>query len=326
MADLLSSAFANFVGNRKASVTLQQQQQRLAPPPVLTPSQQLPPPQKKLRYAPSIPLSSPVSIHSTASPYPIPSSPPSPSTSLISQPTTDPLRYSYSYPTLQQQQQTNNNYFIPITETRKRSYNQIDYVEPSSSNVNSSSQPIPNQPIINSIPKSYEIPTSSIKTHNQIENVIETPVVNKQIPCPHCNLILPSEKALQQHKMKSHERPFGCKITGCYASFSKQNHLSRHIRIVHNKERPFACMEPGCGSRFGSKSHLGDHTRAVHMRLRNFKCTKCNASWSKRFNLEKHYRIRHLGEKPFKCALCHLSFGTRSHVTRHEIKVHKKQS
>lgn len=141
--------------------------------------------------------------------------------------------------------------------------------------------------------------------------------------CGHCSKSFQSDFALKQHK-RIHGRPFACMVSGCIASFSKANHLSRHIRIVHNKERPFACTEIGCGARFGSKSHLSDHTRAVHMRLRNFKCTMCDASWSKRFNLEKHIRIRHYGEKPFRCSFCYMHFGTRSHVTRHELKVHKR--
>lgn len=146
-----------------------------------------------------------------------------------------------------------------------------------------------------------------------------------QLTCNVCKGKFENEQVLREHK-RGHGRPFACIRPGCSASFSKANHLSRHVRIVHNKERPFACDEEGCGARFGSKSHLGDHTRAVHMRLRTFKCHMCDASWSKRFNLEKHIRIRHYGEKPFRCTLCRMSFGTRSHVTRHEIKVHKKHS
>lgn len=141
--------------------------------------------------------------------------------------------------------------------------------------------------------------------------------------CNLCGTRKTSKEELKLHK-REHGRPFACSAPDCTASFSKANHLSRHVRIVHNKERPFACDEPGCGSRFGSKSHLGDHKSAVHMRLRNFKCRICNASWSKRFNLEKHIRICHLREKPFRCALCRMPFGTRSHVTRHELKVHKR--
>lgn len=143
--------------------------------------------------------------------------------------------------------------------------------------------------------------------------------------CTQCKMVFHTSAELRAHRQTAHARPFGCMVSGCAATFSKANHLSRHVRIVHNKERPFACTVPGCGSKFGSKSHLGDHTRAVHMRLRTFKCTLCNASWSKRFNLQKHIRIRHLGEKPYRCSLCAMSFGTLSHVTRHEATVHKKK-
>lgn len=118
-------------------------------------------------------------------------------------------------------------------------------------------------------------------------------------------------------------RPYKCRIAGCTSLFGKANHLSRHIRIVHNKERPFRCEEAQCGSRFGSRSHLVDHVNAVHKRLRNFRCERCNAAFSKSFNLAKHKRLMHTKvAKTHRCLHCELSFGTRSHLTRHATKVH----
>lgn len=87
-------------------------------------------------------------------------------------------------------------------------------------------------------------------------------------------------------------RPYKCSVPGCTSLFGKANHLSRHIRIVHNKERPFRCEFSECNSRFGSRSHLVDHVNAVHKRLRNFRCERCNAAFSKSFNLAKYVRTR----------------------------------
>ena len=118
-------------------------------------------------------------------------------------------------------------------------------------------------------------------------------------------------------------RPYKCTVPGCTSLFGKANHLSRHIRIVHNKERPFACDRPDCTSRFGSRSHLVDHVNAVHKRLRNFRCEKCDAAFSKSFNLAKHKRLMHTKvAKNHRCQHCDLSFGTRSHLTRHITKAH----
>ncbi len=119
------------------------------------------------------------------------------------------------------------------------------------------------------------------------------------------------------------QRPYKCTVPGCTSLFGKANHLSRHIRIVHNKERPFACDRPDCNSRFGSRSHLVDHVNAVHKRLRNFRCDRCDAAFSKSFNLAKHKRLMHTKvAKNHRCQHCDLSFGTRSHLTRHVTKVH----
>lgn len=137
-------------------------------------------------------------------------------------------------------------------------------------------------------------------------------------------------------KMKSSSmgipaRPYKCTIPGCTSLFGKANHLSRHVRIVHNKERPFKCDRGNCVSRFGSRSHLVDHVNAVHKRLRNFRCERCNAAFSKSFNLAKHKRLMHNTSitKSHRCTYdpdtCDLAFGTRSHLTRHISKVHKQQ-
>lgn len=368
MSEYLGSAFASFVGNRKAypppSQPLQPHDQQssslpfaplplpqasqttpaslpslTSPSPACSPSE--PRPSKRLRYSQGptvlipdtlapVPLISPVSILAPATSTPAAPFNPARSTQLCPRPThlhsSSHCPLPLSHP-LDESPPANSLTKFPAPQPSPVCIPQHSTAPAGAAAAQSLSQH-------RSLKRSRDAP-SAIFTSRSESSLPATPTQHLVKPksaseppqkhiCNHCESHFHDQDELFEHTKLVHQRPFACKVAGCTACFSKQNHLSRHVRIVHNKERPFACMEPGCGSRFGSKSHLGDHTRAVHMRLRNFKCGICDASWSKRFNLEKHIRIRHYGEKPFKCPTCSLSFGTRSHVTRHELKVHRR--
>lgn len=339
--DLLGSAFASFLGHRRVACNPTSNEQQIdlnqtnvqsfseqASPQIPTPTpttinplvnfpslcsdETFPPPLKRLRYASS---SDTATVHVNTNHYdqlPTVLSPNSilPPPSLLQQ--LDNSLVSYTTPS------SSND-----TTIQQRPYpSPFEKVHPATNNASPSHK----RKISYSTIFSPPLIVSTLLDSDSYPNggsLLTGP--SNSISCSQCDKTFSNEEDLKAHQ-KAHVRPFSCRVQGCKASFSKANHLSRHIRIVHNKERPFGCTVPGCSSRFGSKSHLGDHTRAVHMRLRTFKCDICNASWSKRFNLQKHIRIRHLGEKPYRCATCNMSFGTLSHVTRHEATVHKKDA
>ena len=324
MSDLMASAFATFLDHRRKKYPYHHNHQNQTPTSTPTLSQSthhvlhppLHPPLHLKRQRSSIHLNHPLNQTSPIflTPLPLPS--------------------DHSNSAALECKSNTNNEHLQLTHTN---HSPRPVVPPHHSASNQQSSPnhiTPNYvrgPMIGGIPllnySNHSIthprnstPANKLPLHPCTDRISKPPITNPTISLYTLSLL---KETSRQKPKSTTPRPFACHQKGCSASFIKQNHLSRHIRIVHNKERPYHCTEQGCGSRFGSKSHLADHTRAVHMRIKLFKCDMCNASWSKRFNLKKHIRVRHLGEKPYRCQHCHLSFGTRSHASRHELKVHK---
>lgn len=62
-------------------------------------------------------------------------------------------------------------------------------------------------------------------------------------------------------------------------------HLKSHIGI-----RPFKCNEPTCNKSFSRKEHLLRHVSS-HTGRKEFECNVCHKMFSRKDNLNKHRRI-----------------------------------
>eukprot|EP00179_Madagascaria_erythrocladioides_P005106 CAMPEP_0198309548 /NCGR_PEP_ID=MMETSP1450-20131203/1913_1 /TAXON_ID=753684 ORGANISM="Madagascaria erythrocladiodes, Strain CCMP3234" /NCGR_SAMPLE_ID=MMETSP1450 /ASSEMBLY_ACC=CAM_ASM_001115 /LENGTH=404 /DNA_ID=CAMNT_0044012311 /DNA_START=64 /DNA_END=1278 /DNA_ORIENTATION=- len=76
------------------------------------------------------------------------------------------------------------------------------------------------------------------------------------------------------------------KCPHCEKTYTKTNHLTRHIATAHKNERPFVC-------------------------------NVCDASFAQENNLKRHYNNIHEGKKPYECTACSKTFATAHGLKRH---------
>jgi len=59
------------------------------------------------------------------------------------------------------------------------------------------------------------------------------------------------------------ERPFVCRVSGCFRAFADASNLKRH-EITHTGNKRYSCPLDGCGRRFTRGGTLRKHLSALH--------------------------------------------------------------
>ena len=140
-----------------------------------------------------------------------------------------------------------------------------------------------------------------------------------------CQVKFVCKRRMETHFDEVHlkKRPFKC--CHCSKDFGRKQHLSLHIKIVHQKEKAFLCQEPGCGKKFGAKRELQDHMRSAHGVGVPFKCSICSKAFGSMGILSTHIKIVHQKEKAFICQEpgCGKKFGQNNELKDHMRSVHK---
>ena len=103
-----------------------------------------------------------------------------------------------------------------------------------------------------------------------------------------------------------------------------KEHLSRHIKLVHQKERAFLCQEIDCGRKFSQKRVLRDHMCSAHGVGEPFKCSICSKVFGSMGILSRHIKIVHQKEKAFICQEpgCGKKFGQKPALQDHMRSAH----
>ena len=122
-----------------------------------------------------------------------------------------------------------------------------------------------------------------------------------------CRFSTPDLQLMKDH-LREHLFKLGrigqCEIC---AKYFPKNHISHHIKLVHELEKTFECKT--CNKRFKTERILKTH-ELIHepddARYR-FSCHVCGQRFTQRGNLDTHLKI-HLGLKPFKCGSCEYLF------------------
>jgi len=108
-----------------------------------------------------------------------------------------------------------------------------------------------------------------------------------------------------------------CTYEGCTKTYSRREHLNRHLKLHMGiePERPYYCLD--CGKTFTRKEHLLRHRRG-HTGETPFHCPgpDCTKQFARKEHLKRHMRV-HTGEHPYPCSECGRSFGRRERLLKH---------
>lgn len=128
--------------------------------------------------------------------------------------------------------------------------------------------------------------------------------------CAHedCNATFTKGTRLDWHmRLHTDERPFECTFTGCSKKYTRQFHLTRHVKVAHapkaavKAESPddLKCPYDECGKQFSSKHTLYKHVNISHKK-RQFKCEHCPKTFIKHQHLKIH-TYEHTKVLPYPC-------------------------
>ncbi|XP_045606837.1 transcription factor IIIA isoform X2 [Procambarus clarkii] len=109
-----------------------------------------------------------------------------------------------------------------------------------------------------------------------------------------------------------------CTYEGCTKAFCRPNLLAQHQR-THTGERPYVCPVAWCSRSYTRQQHLKRHMETGHQEKKSeekLKCDKCEKFFSNVYSLKKHhfrYHVRNL----FKCDSCDQTFKNQQHLYTH---------
>ena len=105
-----------------------------------------------------------------------------------------------------------------------------------------------------------------------------------------------------ERKIKDYECP------DCDYKCSRNSHLQKHIKAVHDKIKDHECPHSDCDFKSSSKGGLQEHIKAVHDGIKDYECPDCDFKCSKNTHLQRHIKIctglRNISSGEFKMIQC----------------------
>ena len=173
-------------------------------------------------------------------------------------------------------------------------------------------------------------PVEKVESKDNKENTEPGKKVKKpraNIPCPRCGKMHRNEDHLEKHIMVVHEgiKPYLCDICGYGTNLRVKMDL--HMATKHNEDKILAYVCEACDYKCSNQLHLRAHLQIVHLEgLTPFECGVCQYQCRKRASVVKHMKIVHEKRRPFQCQHCDKSFPVNSVLLRHVESVHEKVS
>ncbi|KAH9373508.1 hypothetical protein HPB48_003460 [Haemaphysalis longicornis] len=130
--------------------------------------------------------------------------------------------------------------------------------------------------------------------------------------------LMSASSVFQSTSPKAKKKPFECPHPGCGKKYTRQFHLTRHLKQSHESPKepssePLKCTQEGCGKLFSSQNALYKHTKYSHQK-RKFKARPLPSSWSfaslqcehcpKTFVKHQHLKVHgfeHTAVLPYPC-------------------------
>ena len=136
--------------------------------------------------------------------------------------------------------------------------------------------------------------------------------------CDKCDRSFSRQEHLIRHNKNLHEdkTPFYCDL--CNISLSRRDHLIRHINTVHEGIKRFSTAKSFSRKRKAEKKNI----RQIKI-PGEFFCDLCNLSLSRRDHLKRHIKSVHERTKPFSCDVCNATFSRKDRYNAHIQSSHK---
>uniref|UniRef100_A0A1B0DQD3 Uncharacterized protein n=1 Tax=Phlebotomus papatasi TaxID=29031 RepID=A0A1B0DQD3_PHLPP len=143
--------------------------------------------------------------------------------------------------------------------------------------------------------------------------------LKKPCECKICGLGVTRLEGLRMH-MKTHEngKRYSCRNEGCNEKYDVFQDLMSHMQASHDEK--LWCCEL-CSYKTNKLKHLTRHVKIVHEKVRDFHCPYCQRAFGYQYYLKKHV-MTHTGEKPFECRECGMKFIQFKQLKAHHVKMH----